>query len=434
MPDPDLRPDARPSRRPRVLLGAFACHPDRGSEPTVGWNRAVEAARVAEVDVITHVEGDNVAAGGAAVERDGLDVRFHFLALSAAERALMRVPGAYYLGYRLWNRRAYRLAARLHAARPFDVVHQVNLCGYREPGELWRLGAPFVWGPVGGTQNTPAAYLRYGGLGMTVREGVRSALNRVQLRTSRRVRRAAEAASVVLAANSTGRRDLAAALGVEARQLLETGVRAVGAPKRWAERAPGPFRVLWAGEVVQRKGIRLALDALAVLRQERGLDVELVVVGDGPARGLVADAEGVTWTGWIPRPDLLRLYAEADALAFTSLRDTSGNVMLEALAAGLPLAYLDHQGAADMGTPGCGLAVPVTTPAESVRALADALGALATDPDLYDRLSRGAVARARELAWTANGDAVNAIYAQLAGVPVAPASVAPSAEPEPAFA
>ena len=423
--------------RPRVLLGVFSCHPDNGSEQTVGWNRIVEATRFGEVEAITHVE-DNVEAVRRALDRDALaGVRVHFLPLSRAERALLRAPGTYYAGYRLWHRRALRLAEQLHAERPFDVVHQATLCGYREPGELWRLGVPFVWGPVGGTQNTPAAYLRYGGPRMTLREGLRSALNKLQLRTSRRVRHAARHAAAVLVANSTGRADFAQALGVEATQQLETGVRDIGRPKRWADRAPGPFRLLWAGDVVQRKGIRLALDALAVLRAPvaeggRGLDVKLIVVGDGADRDVLPSADGVDWRGWIPRADLLALYHRSDALAFTSLRDTSGNVMLEALAAGLPVVYLDHQGARDMGSAACGIPVEVSTPAASVAGLIDGVASLATDPSLYDRLSAGAIARAHALSWRANGDAVNAIYARLSGQPAEPeptADVEPSSAP-----
>ena len=412
--------------QPRILLGAYACHPDRGSEPTVGWNRAVEASRLGDIDVITHVEGDNVEAIAAAIDRDGLDtLRFHFLAHTPFEEALMRLPGGYYPGYRRWQRRAYHLAERLHAQTPFDLVHQVNMCGYREPGDLWRLDAPFVWGPVGGTQNTPAGYLLHGGLKMAASEGLRSVLNWIQLRASPRVRAAARTARTVLTANSTGRRDLRVALGIESRQLLETGIRSISASRRWADRQPGPFRLLWAGEVRSRKGIRVMLDAMAQLRAVEdagGPAVRLTIVGEGPEMARVRRTPGVDALGWIPRADLLALYHEVDALAFTSLRDTSGNVMLEALAAGLPVLYLDHQGAADVCDASCGISIPVSTPAESVAALAEAAHVLATDPDRYETLSRGAVARAEALHWATNGAAMASIYAEVLGRDLQPVS------------
>ncbi len=415
-----MRSVACSSQRPRILLGAYACQPNWGSESFVGWNRAVQASRFGQVDVILHAYAKEVAAIEAAVERDGLadSIRFHVLDDTPLERALQRVPGGFYPSYRLWQRRAYRLAQRLHAEAPFDLVHQATFCGYREPGELWKLDVPFVWGPVGGTQDTPAAFLDSAGPQMAVTERVRTALNGVQLRGGR-VRRAAEAADVLLAANSTGKRDLERVLGVTVRQHLETGTGEVGSPKRWADRKPGPFRLLWAGVLNPTKGLHLMLGALEQLRAGAlggGPEVELIVVGDGPEASLLTDVPGVDWRGWIPRDDLLNLYADVDGFAFTSLRDTSGNVMLEALSAGLPVIYLDHQGAADVCSVECGLPVPVTTPDEVVQDLARAVTTLATQAPLYDRLSRGAIEQARALSWQANGDVVNALYAQVLGL------------------
>ena len=47
------------------------------------------------------------------------------------------------------------LARELDARIDFDVVHQVTGTGFREPGHLWKLGKPFVWGPIGGLQFFP---------------------------------------------------------------------------------------------------------------------------------------------------------------------------------------------------------------------------------------------------------------------------------------
>ena len=416
--------------RPRLLLSAYGYHPDQGSEPTVGWNRSLEATRVADVEVIAHDAGQREAVARAiAAHGVGDRLRVHFLAHTAAEARLMALPGGYYPGYRRWQRRALAFARRRHAEAPFDLTHHASLVGYREPGDLWTLDVPFVWGPVGGTQNTPARYLWDGGLRMALGEGLRSALNHVQLRASPRVRRAAAAAAAVLAANEQVRRELSAALGVEPRVLLETGIREVRAPRRWADRAPGPLRVVWAGETLHRKGLHLALRALRALRAE-GTEAELLVLGDGADAGTLAGVPGVDFRGWVTRAQVFEAYREGDVLAFTSLRDTSGNVVLEAMADGLPVVYLDHQGAHDMGSPEAGIPVPVTTPAASVAGLVAGLRALATDPARYDRLSAGAVEQARRFLWTRNGDAVNALYLDLLGRAPEADGGAPTATPE----
>ena len=153
------------SRRPRLLLAAYACQPERGSESLVGWNRAVEATRFADVEALVHAYDEDAAAIERAVAREGLSelLRFHYLPHTPVERALQRLPGGFYASYWLWHRRAFRLATDLHDRRPFDLAHLATINGFREPGQLWRLGVPYVWGPLGGTQNTPDAFVGLSG-------------------------------------------------------------------------------------------------------------------------------------------------------------------------------------------------------------------------------------------------------------------------------
>jgi len=69
----------------------------------------------------------------------------------------------------------------------FDLVHQVTVSCFREPGHLWRLEAPFIWGPVGGIQNYPWRFLAEAGIIGGLHEAVRSILNVIQLSLSPRV-------------------------------------------------------------------------------------------------------------------------------------------------------------------------------------------------------------------------------------------------------
>lgn len=346
-----------------------------------------------------------------------------FLGQSWPERALARLPGGTWVGYNLWQRRALDLARRLDAAAPFDLVHHVNWVSFREPGYGWRLGRPFVLGPLGGTQNTPRRFLLSGGVAMALRESLRSALNVVQLAAGRRLRRAAQMAAPFLAANSTVQRDVRHWLGVESVRMLETGSGAVGTPRRWADRAPGPLRLLWVGDCLNRKGAHLMIRAMRQAERERPGAATLRVFGDGPERAAFARTPGVEAIGAIPHAAMAAAYAEADALVFTSLRDTSGNVVLEALGQGLPVVCLDHQGVRDIVTPACGIKVPVTTPGAAVAGLAAGILAIGADAGAYDRTSAAAVERARYYSWERSSEVLRRIY--LAALGLGPPVVAP---------
>jgi glycosyltransferase involved in cell wall biosynthesis len=395
----------------------YACAPDQGSELGLGWHRALQTARHCDTWVIC--EGNEC---GAPVRRylqmhgpvSGL--AFEFLAKNRLERLLERIPGLYYLSYNLWQRRAVQVARRLHAQVRFDLVHQVNLNGYREPGYLWRSDVPFVWGPVGGTQNYPWRFLAQAGLGGALSEAVRNLVNSLQLRYSRRVRRAARQAAFLFAANSTGQADFARIHGISAEVLCDVGINCISAAPPDLPPPGTPLRVLWSGELSTRKALPLLLRALAQLPGE--VAYELRVLGEGPrrrawqrlARRLSLGAH-VTWMGQLPHGEALEQFRRwADVFVFTSLRDTSGTVVLEALAAGVPVICLDHQGMRDIVTPACGIKIAVTTPREVIGRLGAALAALARDPDERRRLGCGGLERARQSLYTRQVEATVRVY------------------------
>jgi len=405
--------------RKRVLLLAYSCSPYQGSEPGVGWHRAVETAKYFDTWVICgkrEFETDTKRYFKAHGEPPGL--RFVFIARTRLEKWIWKIPLGHHLGYRSWQKRAYRIAVILHRQYHFDVVHHVNWTGFREPGYLWKLGVPFVWGPVGGTQNYPWRFLVQAGPIGALKEGTRSILNLLQIRYSRRVRQAAKAAATLLTSNSTGLRDFQRAHKVEPRVLLEIGVTTTKEKASTSYDLQGPLKILWSGDFSHHKALQLLLKALANL--PAGCRYELRILGRGPLEQKWRDLSrqlGVEpfceWMGWLPHEDAMKEYEWADLFIFTSLRDTSGNVVLEALSHGVPVICFDHQGVRDIVTGTCGIKIPVTTPNKVVMELTHAIETLIDDRAKLRELSRGATERAKQYLWSSNGAQLAQMYEQI---------------------
>lgn len=447
-------------RRVKVLLMAYECSPYRGSEWAVGWGRLLEAARAVEVHVIT--SESNFAALQRA-EHEGLlpaGVRYYTPEPDAALRKMEQKPALFaynYTAYHHWQKLAFELAKNLHATETFDLVHQVNVCTFREPGYTWQLDIPYLWGPVGGTQNFPVTFLSMLHPVEAVKEFLRAVSNECSLRFKGRVRAAARHAAKIIGANSTNQRDYERVFQRPVELLLETGLREVNDPDRsrfharvedkQAGRSAKPLKLLWSGEFQTRKALPLLLKALAKLEDVRW---ELDILGDGPMwTSWIAEAkrlglevamrapEGdqqhtlssaannstgprdvdqgniVRFFGRLPFPLAVAKMNEAEVFCFTSLRDTSGNVVLEALAAGVPVVCFDHQGAADMVTDESGVLLPVISPKAAVTDWAATLRELAGDPEYLLELSEGTTAQARKFLWSSNGDRINGIYDEL---------------------
>jgi glycosyltransferase involved in cell wall biosynthesis len=324
----------------------------------------------------------------------------------------------------------------LHREIQFDLVHQVSFCGYRQPGHVWKLDVPFLLGPVGGTQNFNLRFLTEVDFWGGVREVTRSIVNHWQLWFSIHVRRACRRAAVVMAANSTAERDLARSQRVPIVRQLETGVEPC-AERPVRRRSPGePLRILWTGGLRTWKALPLLFKALAQLPES--CPYELRVLGEGNCRRRwqrIAERLGIgpsiDWLGWAPYSEQLVHYQWADVFAFTSLRDTSGAGMLEALAAGVPIIGVNHQGAADIMTRDCAVGVPVARPAETIAAFRDAIHSLAVDSNRLRRLSMAARDRAREFYWDRQGEQMDQVYRHvLYGEPLSVGPASPARTPE----
>jgi len=160
--------------------------------------------------------------------------------------------------------------------------------------------------------------------------------------------------------------------------------------------------VLTVARLVPIKNVQRLLDAMAVVRA-RLADAHLVVVGDGPevdtlrqraaALGL---ADAVTFAGFVPHADTPEFYRAADVFALSSDFDNSPNVVLEAMAAGLPVVTTDVGGVRELVADRPGAAAGAVVVPREPAALAEALEQYLTAPDTAR--AAGAHNRARAIA------------------------------------
>jgi glycosyltransferase involved in cell wall biosynthesis len=394
------------SRRPRVLLSAFSCGPNLGSEPGIGWWRAVEIARHCQVWALVDGNGWEEPIT-AYLQRHGPipNLKFVFVKRPSWIYALEFTPRLKYWAYHIWHRHACRVAKRLHAKVNFDLAHQVTFTSFREPGYLHRLGIPFVWGPVGGAQNYPWRFLRGAGIKAACSEATRSVLNTLQLYCSPRVRAAAKSSAAMFAPNSDHQRRIRQAIGVDSTILCDVGISRLSGESPTPRSAAGPIKIIWVGLLTARKALELLIEALALLPGD--VQYELRVLGEGPRRQSwerLAERRGISanvrWVGHVSHDEAQEHLRSADVLVFTSLRDATGTVVLEALAAAKPVICLDHQGAGEIVTPQCGIKIPVTNRRDVERRLCDAIALLQRNRDHCHSLGQGARQRAAKYLWS----------------------------------
>ena len=141
----------------KLLISAYACAPNRGSEHGSAWNWTCEVARLGE-DVTVLVSPAHRDAVLSAAQRDPALQRIRWLFPEVAFWPLQqgKEPVWERTYNLLWQREALPLAQALHREQPFDLVHHLTWGGVRAPTFLGTLGAPLIIGPVGGGETSPA--------------------------------------------------------------------------------------------------------------------------------------------------------------------------------------------------------------------------------------------------------------------------------------
>lgn len=387
----------------RILLSAYACEPGKGSEPEVGWMWATELATAGhEVWVITR------AANQAAIDACN-DARripsLHFVYFDLPDwlRRWKRGNRGVHWYYALWQWGAYRIACRLTRRIRFDRVQHVTFVGLRAPSFMGLLGLPFVLGPVSGGECVPRPLRRGMSHGARLRECLRDLANRAT-RIDPLMRHGFRNAERILLATPESRALVPQAFHDKCTVQLGIGLSRdyLGWTGPGSQTNKPALRLLYAGRLLEWKGVDLALRAVRAVR-DRGVELQFTIVGHGSAepglRRLAADLalqDCVRWLQWLPQPELEQQYYLHDALLFPSLRDSGGMVVLEALAHGLPVVCTDCGGPGSIVTERCGRVVPTAAlgKEEVVKGLADALAELAGDRALLKKLGRAARARA----------------------------------------
>lgn len=400
----------------RILLSAFACEAERGSEPAVGWNWALRLARAGhDVWVITTSVGSEQ--NEQVRTREGLCNNLHFVCYDQVgfPKSLRKSRVGYFTYLQTWQFGAYVLAKRLHERLHFDTVHHVTFATARVGSIMWKLGIPFTFGPVAGGERIPWRLRKSLPASGKFWEWFRD-LNNLFTRFFPIARSTFRGARQILVTNADTLRLIPAQYRSKCRVQIAIGIDLDNwQPPQKPPRQQTDFKVLYVGLLHPRKGINLALRAFAALH-ERFPNSMFTIVGKGVAEewlhGLAADLKitnFVNWVSWMPRDEVMQMYASYDVFLFPSLRDSGGIVVLEALANGLPVICLDLGGPGLLVDSSCGRVVPTEGASEQdvVVTLTEYLSLIAGDPSLLQQLSNGALHRVQRFGWE---DVIRSIY------------------------
>ena len=394
-----------------ILVNAYAVSPNWGSEQGMGWNWIMNLAKYCHVDVITEGEWQDEIEKTLITIPHQDNIVFHYLPVSTKVRQMCWNQGdwRFYWHYKKWQRRALKKAEIICRTKHIDIIHQLNMIGFREPGYLWKIqDIPFVWGPVGGMELMPMAYLKDASTRQRLFNVTKNILNRIQYTYSPRVKCAIERSSVIISAVKGVKDAIKHHHNKDSVLINETGVEINSDIVKKKSMPNEPLKIIWVGKFDFRKQLPLALKTIIALNKK---DVELHICGTGSTAirkemHEIAETGGIGpqcfWHGNLPNKEVKKMMSESDLMLFTSIMEATSTVVLEAISVGLPVICFNTCGFGPIVKKFAGITIELSTPNKSIQDFANILNHIYHNRYILNSISENIMINQESLTWETN--------------------------------
>jgi glycosyltransferase involved in cell wall biosynthesis len=378
----------------KLLLSSIACDPYGGSEGIYGWY--VVSALAKEHDCFVITGGDSMPSLHRA-QQEGLiptNLKFRFLGQPShynPNRLIARFQS--WSRFFMFTKSLLPCARSWHAEEGFDLVQHITYTTWRVASPLWKLGIPFIWGPLSGTELFPSSCHSTLSLSSRCFEIIRS-IQSFFARKSPAIRACAQSAFCIPVPHHQAQSFIQNLRGSKSGVPIchnfffpETRMRALHTA-RSSTPPLRPLRAFAAGNLEGRKGVAIALQAI-FLAKKAGVRVDYQVTSQGPELShLQRLSKRLQLTDQVilgerfDAADFAAALATFDIVLLPSLRDGAGLSIMEAMLAGCVPIVADWCGPAEFVTPECGYKVAVADPINMATEIARILCLLDNDRSL----------------------------------------------------
>ena len=347
------------------------------------------------------------------------NVTFHYIKRRRADVLRKLWPPSYYWFYNFWQRKVLRLAVKLHMIECFDIVHQLNMVGFREPGYLHKLDLPTVWGPIGGLENTPLELFSTMPMSAKLRFFSRNVINSYQKRFQRRSASYAKGKRTeVLYATEGNQREGQKNWMVNGLVLSEIGMKRipVGTDNLQSVKIERPLKIVFSGQLIDRKNVRWLIDLLVA---DASNDWTLEIIGDGPRKRILQKLaksnkvdERIVWHGRVSRQKSLELIKASDVMIIASVSELTSTVAVEAISLGIPLIGFNSFGYGELIKASGGIAVELASRDKMIKDFVNGIR-MFRDNNFYQKSSLAAFNYSNQFLWTEKMNILIPVYEKL---------------------
>lgn len=390
-----------------VLLSAYACEPNKGSEPGVGWHWALEISGLGhDVWVLTRTNNQEAITDYFIQHQQPDNLNFLYYDLPKWAKWWKKGGRGVHIYYLLWQWMAYFFVKKIHKKIHFELVHHLTFGVVRHPSFMGNLKIPFIVGPIGGGERCSWKLRKGFGVKGFIIDGIRDVFNFL-IKFDLLMWLTFTQANKIYVKTPESKKVISSQFGGKIEVLVEIGIDPVKIIEKPTIKKTDNFHILYVGRFIYWKGMYIGLCAVAEIIKTNP-SVHLTLVGAGPDEKRWKDLvnnlginDHITWISWLPQNELSQLYKTHDILLFPSLHDSSGNVLLEAMTHALPVVCFNLGGPGVIIKENYGIKINVNNlnQKDVINALSTQIKLLINNPNKLTRLQEESLIEIPNFSW-----------------------------------
>jgi len=330
---------------------------------------------------------------------------------SALGLKVLSIPffGAY-LHFYLWLFKARKVIKKIKKEEwiNYEFAHHVTYSTIKMGTPLFDIPVPVLLGPLGGAAPVDKSLRKYFGshyFSEWVKEKFSSFLSII----NPAVKKSVSGAKHIFYSNSYVEKFILRYKPVSLSKMYDAGLADYFAMEMPQRTLGNEINIIWVGRMLPRKGLNLAIESFnqVSLLEKKGRTLKLIIAGEGAMRksaeALAAKyklQDNILFLGNTSHNVLVDYYSKGHVFLFPSLKDSCPMQVFEAMATGLPVVTLDHQGMTEQIIAGTGKKIPIGAGIDYPVELAKAIQNIISGDEAYSNYCSAAYKHGQEQIWS----------------------------------
>lgn len=391
----------------KILLSAYSCEPNRGSESEVGWSWATNLAKQGHTVYVATRKNQKNQINKFLKTNKTINLKFIYFdypkfVISVLKPKFLKNS---YLYFFLWQLGLFFKVRPYINSINFDFIHHVTFVSYRIPSFLILYNIPFIFGPVSGGDTVPINLRKNFRLIDFIKEYLRD-LSNLYLKFSPLMNLVFLKSNKIFVNSFETKNNILKIFHKKITVLLAIGMNSKNKIQPKEKKTNEKLKICFAGNLIDIKGIKILLDTFTQLQSN--INCELNIYGDGIMSNYIKKIikkrklnNFVNIFSKTKRDIFLNLFKKNHLLLMPALRDSGSYVTLEAMSLGIPCAVLNIGGPDILVDNNCGIKIKCSKKKHDqiVSALTKSIIKLNSSPILYKKKSCASIQKVEKFTW-----------------------------------